>query len=53
VPILFTGNLRHWNMMLPVFGYGFLTHIIGHVYSRYALKKLKTAAHLEENTNEQ
>ncbi len=53
VPILFTGNLRHWNMMLPVFGYGFLAHIIGHFYSRYALKKLKTAAHLQENTNEQ
>ena len=53
VPILFTGNLSGWNMMLPVFGYGFLTYIIGHIYSRYALKKLKTAAHLQENINEQ
>ncbi len=53
VPILFTGDMVGWNMMLPVFGYGFLTHIIGHIYSRYALKKLKTTAHLEENTNGQ
>ena len=53
VPILFTGNLSRWNMMLPVFGYGFLTYIIGHIYSRYALKKLKTAAHLQEDNNGQ
>ena len=41
VPILFTGNLTGLNMILPVFGYGFLTYIIGHLYGRYALKKLK------------
>jgi len=48
VPILFTGNLIPLNMILPVFGYGFLTHIIGYLYSQYALKKLKTIAHLQE-----
>ena len=53
VPILFTENLVGLNMILPVFGYGFLTYIIGHIYSRYALKKLKTTAHLQEDTNEQ
>ncbi|MHC5061363.1 MAG: hypothetical protein ACYTFK_09810 [Planctomycetota bacterium] len=53
MPILFTEYLTPLNMILPVFGYGFLTHIIGHVYSRYALNKLKTAAHLQEDTNEQ
>jgi len=53
MPILFTEYLTPLNMILPVFGYGFLTHIIGHVYSRYALKKLKTTAHLQENNNEQ
>ncbi len=52
VPILFTGNLIPLNMILPVFGYGFLTHIIGYIYSRYALKKLKTTTHLQENTDE-
>ena len=53
VPILFTGNLTGLNMFLPTFGYGVLTFIIGHIYSRYALKKLKNIAHLQENTNEQ
>ena len=53
MPILFTKYLIPLNMILPVFGYGFLTYMIAHLYSRYALKKLKTAAHLEENTNEQ
>ncbi|MFC1738656.1 hypothetical protein ACFL1G_06375 [Planctomycetota bacterium] len=50
VPILFPENLSHWNMMLPVFGYGFLTYVIGHLYSRYALKKLKGLTHLERDT---
>jgi len=53
VPILFTGDLTYWNTLLPVFGYGFLTFTIGHFYSRYALKKLKTTAYLQENNNEQ
>ncbi len=52
VPILFTRELIPLNMILPVFGYGFLTYIIGHIYSRYALKKLKEAAHLGENATD-
>ena len=51
VPIVFTGNWVGWNMFLPTFGYGFLTFVIGHVYSRYVLKKLKIAANLQENNN--
>jgi hypothetical protein len=48
VPILFKGEIGvPLNMLLPVFGYGLLTFIIGHIYSRYALKKLKDTAHLE------
>jgi hypothetical protein len=47
VPILFTGDSSGLNMFLPTFGYGFLTFVIGHVYSRYALKKLKDITHLE------
>jgi len=53
VPIFFTGNWGIWNMFLPVFGYTFLTYVICHVYSRYALKKLKGLTHLEgEEGNE-
>jgi len=32
---------------------GLITGLIVYIYSRYALKKLKRAAHLQENTNEQ
>jgi len=53
VPIQFGGPLVFLNMLIPVAGYGILCGLLSHVYSRYALKKLKTAAHLQENTNEQ
>ncbi len=32
---------------------GVMTGLITYIYSRYALKKLKTVAHLQEDTNEQ
>jgi len=50
VPIFFTGNLCMLNLALPAFGYTFLAYVIGHVYSRYALKKLKSLTHLEGDT---
>jgi hypothetical protein len=53
VPIQFGEPWTFLNMLLPVFGYGFLAYVICHLYSRYALKKLKTTAHLREDTNEQ
>ena len=55
VPIVFSkeSGLVSLNMYIPSFGYGFLTFIIIYIYSRYALKKLKTAAHLQESNNEQ
>ena len=53
VPIQFGESWIFLNMLLPVFGYGFLAYVICHVYSRYALKKIKTTAHLREDTNEQ
>jgi drug/metabolite transporter (DMT)-like permease len=54
VPIFFTGQLgAAFNMCLPLIGYGLVPFIVGHIYSRYALKKLRTTAHLEENTSEQ
>ncbi len=47
VPIFFTGYMRFGNMAIPLIGYFFLTYAIGHIYSRYALKKLKGITHLE------
>jgi 4-amino-4-deoxy-L-arabinose transferase-like glycosyltransferase len=50
VPIYFTGNYAvPLNLLLPLI-YTFLTYIIGHFYSRYALKKLKVLTHLEGDT---
>ena len=47
VPIFFTGIFAvPLNMFLPII-YTFLTYMIGHLYSRYALKKLKGITHLE------
>jgi amino acid transporter len=53
LPIQFGKPWIFLNMLIPVAGYGILCGLITHIYSRYALKKLKTAAHLQENTNEQ
>ena len=47
VPIFFTGNLGVLNMPIPLIGYMFLAYVIGHLYSRYALKKLRGLTHLE------
>ncbi|MHC5061362.1 MAG: hypothetical protein ACYTFK_09805 [Planctomycetota bacterium] len=52
VPIYYTGRFAvPLNMFIPVV-YNLLAFVVGHLYSRYALKKLKTAAHLQENANE-
>jgi len=50
VPIFFTGNFCVFSILLPLIGYTFLAYVIGHVYSRYALKKLKGLTHLEGDT---
>ena len=47
VPIVFHGPWTSLNMLIPLAGYGILCALIGHFYSRYALKKLKGLAHLE------
>jgi hypothetical protein len=47
VPIFFTENLGILNMLVPLIGYVFLAYVICHVYSRYALKKLKRLTLLE------
>jgi len=47
VPIYFTGTFAvPLNLLLPLI-YTLLAYIIGHLYSRYALKKLKSLTHLE------
>ena len=47
VPIFFTGIFAvPLNMLLPLI-YTLLAFMIGHLYSRYALKKLKGITHLE------
>jgi len=48
VPIQFGGRLDFLNMLIPTAGYGILCGLLGHVYSRYALKKLREAAHFKE-----
>jgi hypothetical protein len=53
VPIVFHKPWTALNMLIPLAGYSILCALLGHFYSRYALKKLKTAAHLQEDTNEQ
>jgi len=48
-PILFSGNLEFMNMILPVFGYGFISALLGYIYSRYALRKLKHITKIQES----
>lgn len=41
VPILFTGRWDSLNMLIPTCGYGMLTALISHVYSRIMLRRLR------------
>ena len=51
VPIFFTTeNFCIISICLPYMGYSLLPYVIGHLYSRHALKKLKDIAHLEGGT---
>lgn len=40
-PILFTGSLESLNFVIPVVGYGIVTHLISHCYARIALRKVR------------
>ena len=44
VPILFTGRWDGLNMLVPIAGYGMLSGLVGHLYSRVALRRLKRLA---------
>jgi hypothetical protein len=56
VPIVFAGRWEGLNMFLPIVGYGLVTAVIGHIYSRWALYKARAivsrqldSAELDEN----
>jgi len=56
VPLRFPPPWRLLDLIVPVFGYGLLAILAGHVYSRYALRRLKqltraVAADLESPEN--
>lgn len=42
MPIRFSHELELLNMVAPIFGYGLIAILIGHLFSRYALWKLKS-----------
>ena len=47
VPIQFDRPWIFLDVLIPTVGYGILCGLAGHIYSRYALKKLKGITHLE------
>ena len=53
VPIQFDEPWIFLNMLIPIAGYGLLSGLIGHLYSRFALKKLKGISHLEGDTTDE
>jgi hypothetical protein len=47
-PISFGGQWQLLNLVAPVFAYGFVAIIVGHLYSRYALYRLKSLTRMED-----
>jgi len=43
-PIVFTGPLMGLNVFIPVFGYGLLAGLVGHLYNRHALARMRQLA---------
>lgn len=41
LPVRFSGELELLNIVAPIFGYGLIAILTGHLFSRYALWKLK------------
>jgi hypothetical protein len=48
VPIQFSNEWSFLNMLIPVVGYGILSGLISHLYSRFALSKLKDLANVKQ-----
>lgn len=44
LPITFHGKWSELNLLLPIFGYGVLSLVVGHLYSRFALRRLRRLA---------
>jgi hypothetical protein len=42
VPIVFVGPWESLNMLIPIVGYGLVTSVLGHLYSRWALHSVRT-----------
>jgi hypothetical protein len=40
----FHGEMTGLNLIIPLFGYGLIAALAGHIYSRYALRKLRRLA---------
>ena len=54
VPLFFTGSIGpSLNLALPYIVYGLVPFIVGHIYSRYALKKLKDVTHIQERAGDE
>jgi hypothetical protein len=53
VPLVFSGSLQGLNVLAPMLGYGLLTGIIAHLYSRYALTRLRKLATAGADGSEQ
>ena len=49
VPIVFTGQWESLNILVPVFGYGRLSGVVVHLYSRFALSRLKKLTHRNDS----
>ena len=52
VPILFAGKWDGLNMLSPTAGYGLLSGLACHIYSRFALRKLKHLARTDLSTDD-
>lgn len=46
-PIVFSGAWESLNMLIPTFGYGILSALVGHAYSRIAWRRLKALTHVD------
>ena len=48
LPIVFHDPLESLNLVLPIFGYGVFAAFVGHLYGRFALRKLRDACRGDE-----
>ena len=50
-PIYVDGKLEMLNMLIPVIGYGALAALMSHVYSRFALRRLRELARVPDTSD--